>query len=186
MRRLLPLLVLLGCAEPATYDYGLPLSQVAFELVAEDTGVHPSQAVLVDPHNPFADTGVSPEGKWAILAAGYWPATFYAWATVLAEEPSGEAQFYTALAAHQIYARRDCDPYELFYVRGIAIAGYQQVLDAFEGSVTYDGTGTVATPLGPWAYAGIVALGGTPEGWILVEGVDGSVAVVPSGTGEAD
>ncbi len=173
-------LYLTGCApEPATYVYGVDLADVSFDLYDTDMGVYPSTSVLDDPSNVFAE-GVSTEMKWEILDAGYWPATFYAWATVLTGEPIGEAQFYTASAAAQIYERRECDPQHLYYVRQIAIDGYQTVLDEFPDSATYDATGTIAYPLAPLAYAGIEALGGTPEGWTLVTGDDGSVAILPT------
>jgi hypothetical protein len=179
---LLPILALASCAvEPPEYDYGMSLSRVAFNLYSEDMGVHPSMDVLADPGNPFALSGVSVEGKWQILEAGHWPATFYAWATVLTAEATGETQFYTALSAQQIYERRDCDSQDLYYVWQIAVDGYQTVLDEFSDSVTYDATGTVAYPLAPIAFANMEALGATPQGWVMVEGQDGTVTVVPIG-----
>ena len=165
----------------AEYIYGMPLSQVEFNLYAEDMGVYPSTSILDDPNNPFAFGGIAGETKWDVLDAGYWPATFYAWGTVLTAEQIGEAQFYTATAAHNIYDRRDCDPADLYYVRQIAIDGYQVVLDEFSDSVTYDALGETAFPLAASAYQGIEALGGTPEGWILVTGADGRLSVVPIG-----
>ena len=64
-------------------------------------------------------------------------------------------------------------------VRGLAIDGYQSVLDNFPDSVTYDATGTIAYPLAPSAYAGIEALGGTVEGgWVRIPQDDGSTVVV--------
>lgn len=171
-------LALSACSvEPAEYDYGMHLSQVDFHLYAEDMGVYPSDSVLFDPANPFAQTGVGEETKWEVFEAGHWPAAFYAWATVLASGPYGEAQFYTAVAAQGIYDRQDCESKDLFYVRQIAIGGYQQVLDEFPDAVTYDATGTTAFPLGVPAYQGIVSLGGVPDGWILVEGEDGATVV---------
>ena len=167
---------------PATYDYGVDLESVTLVPVATDEGVHPSTAALTDPNNPFADSGVGVETKWELLDAGYWPATFYGWATLTAEQPNGEHQFYTAQAAQQVYERRDCAPEDLYYVWQIAIGGYQAVLDHFPNDVTYDATGEFAYPLAPTAYAGIVSLGGTPEGWTLVTGEDGTQTVVPVAT----
>lgn len=180
--RISPLLLLTACAvEAPDYDYGIALSRVDFNLYAEDMGVHPSTSVLADPGNPFAASGVSVEGKWQILEAGFWPATFYAWATILTAEHTGEAQFYSALSAQQIYERRDCDSHELYYVWQIAVDGYQTLLDEFNDSVTYDATGTVAYPLAPIAFANMEALGVTPQGWVMVEGADGTLTVVPIG-----
>lgn len=170
-----------GCApEPATYVYGVNLADVDFDLYATDMGVHPSTSVLDAPENVFADGGVSTDMKWEILDAGHWPATFYAWATVLTYEHIGEAQFYTATAAKAVYDRRDCDPQHLYYVRQIALDGFQVVLDEFPDSATYDATGEIAYPLAPLAYAAIEDLGGTPEGWTLVTGDDGTVALIPT------
>jgi len=177
--RLTPLLFLIACeATPATYVYGQALSDVEFDLYADDMGVYPSDAVLYDPNNPFAETGVSAQGKWDILDAGAWPATFYAWATLLASEPIGENQFYTATAAGEIWTRFDCDPDHLYGVWQIAIEGHQTVLDEFGDSLTYDATGTIAYPLAPISYRAIETLGGTPRGWTLVVGEDGTETLV--------
>lgn len=170
-----------ACApEPATYVYGVNLADVELDLYDTDMGVHPSTSVLDDPNNIFAEGGVSTEMKWEILDAGHWPATFYAWATVLTGEPIGEAQFYTASAAKAVYERRDCDPQHLFYVRQIALDGFQVVLDEFPDSATYDATGELAFPLAPLAYTAIEDLGGTPEGWTMVTGDDGTPALIPT------
>jgi hypothetical protein len=171
-----------GCDTPvATYDYGVQLNDVEFNLHSVEMGVYPSLDVLGDPGNPFATTGMGRETKWDILSYEAWPAVFYAWATFLTQEPTGEAQFYTATAAANLYAYRDCEPDDLYYVRQIAIDGFQAVLDEFPESVTYDATGTYAYPLAPLAYQGIVSLGGVPKGWALVTGEDGTQAVVPIG-----
>ena len=47
--------------------------------------------------------------------------------------------------------------------------------------MTYDATGTVAYPLAPIAFVNMEALGATPQGWVMVEGQDGTVTVVPVG-----
>lgn len=170
-----------ACALPApTYLYGVPLGQVELVLLDAAEGVHPSTAVLRNPNNPFAADGVSDETRWVIQDAGFWPASFYGWATALAARPTGENQLYTALAAHQVYERRLVDSALLYPVREIAIGGYQAVLDHFPDDVTYDATGTTAYPVAPTAFDGIEALGGTPEGWVRIEGEDGSVALVRS------
>lgn len=180
----LGLAALAGCDTPtASYDYGVQLNDVEFNLHSVEMGVYPSLDVLADPANPFAATGMGRETKWDILSYEAWPAAFYAWATFLTQEPTGEAQFYTATAAANLYAYRDCEPDDLYYVRQIAIDGFQVVLDEFPDSVTYDVTGTYAYPLAPLAYQGIVGLGGVPRGWALVTGEDGTQAVVPIGAG---
>ncbi len=180
----LPLLAaaaLTGCSLPAPrYAYGVALGEVELQLIDPNEGVHPSEAVLIDPNNPFAEDGVSDETRWIIQDAGYWPASFYGWATALVARPTGENQLYTALAAQQIYERRAADTALLYPIREIAISGYQAVLDHFPDDVTYDATGTIAYPVAPTAFAGIESLGGTPEGWVKVEGEDGTVALVRS------
>ncbi len=173
------LLPLAACeTTPAVYDYGVDLDAVEFNLHDPTMGIYPSDAILLDPANPFAATGVSDDAKWEILSADRWPATFYAWGTVLALRPTGEVQFYTAQAAQAMYDRREVETEDLYYVWLIAVGGYQAVLDDFEGSVTYDATGEVAYPLAPMAYEALLSLGAQPEGWTRVIGEDGSVAIV--------
>ena len=168
-----------ACELPAPqYRYGVALGDVRLQLIDENEGVYPNTSVLLDPNNPFAADGVDDPTRWIIQDAGFWPASFYSWATALAERPSGENQLYTALAAQQLYERRAADNGLLFPIRAIALSGFQAVLDQFPDDVTYDATGTIAYPVAPTAYAGIEALGGTPVGWVLVEGDDGSVALV--------
>lgn len=168
---------------PAVYDYGVDLDDVEFVLYDTTVGVHPNDTILIDPNNPFASTGVGWETKWEILDAGRWPATFYAWGTILAAIPTGEHQFYTAQAAQAMYDRREVETQDLYYVWIIAVDGYQSVLDHFPDSVTYDITGTVAYPLAPLAYNGMLSLGAQPEGWTMVTGDDGTQTVVRVTTG---
>ncbi len=176
---LLPAIVAMACRLPAPqYDYGIALNEVELALIDELEGVHPNRSVLVNPNNPFAEEGITEEARWIIQDAGYWPASFYGWGTALANQPTGENQLYTAQAAQQIYERRAADTALLYFVRNIAIAGYQAVLDHFPDDVTYDATGTIAYPVAPTAYAAIESLGATPIGWVMVEGEDGVVALV--------
>jgi hypothetical protein len=181
--RVLPLLALTGCAEiePAEYDYGLDLDNLTYNLFTLSTGVYPSADVLDDPNNPFT-RGVGRQTKWDIQSADLPIASYYAWATWLTGEPTGEAQFYTALNLHAIYDRRLADPDDLYYVRLIALDAYQTVLDEFPDAVTYDATGTIAYDLAPSAYAGIQALGGVVEGdWVLITNADGSTVLIQGG-----
>ena len=72
MRWLLPaLLPLAGCiSEPATYFYGLDLSQVELEIQHTNQGVHPDQTVLSMEANPFATYGIGEDlstGEWSSL-----------------------------------------------------------------------------------------------------------------------
>ena len=58
-------------------------------------------------------------------------ARFYFWATALAHRASGENQFYTALALHELW-NYNSDP----IVQAQALKAYKSVLDNFFGSVT--------------------------------------------------
>ena len=103
-----------GCGGGGEPQPALNLSSVVFRVYATDEGVNPSQSVLSDPNNPFANVAVddlanpSPGNaialKWQLAQGAPAPAKFYAWATVLAGAPSGENQFYTADALNSVYA----------------------------------------------------------------------------------
>ena len=87
------LALFLACTDTAaTWLVGEDLCTLAVVLIAEDEGVHPSRAVLEDPGNPFDARVLG--AKWEILASDCAPG-FYAFATALALQPTGEHQFYT-------------------------------------------------------------------------------------------
>jgi hypothetical protein len=176
---LLPLLA--GCIEePAQYLYGQDLDDLEFELWTRSVGVYPDTSILEDPNNPFTANTYG-DLRWDLTADSAWVPAFYAWGTFLAFQPSGEAQFYTASALGQIYVRRLAQAEDLYFVRELAIAGHQAVLDEFPDSVTYDATGTIPYRLAPLSYQAILDLGGEPEGdWILVPTEDGGTTVVPA------
>lgn len=179
MAALAACLPLAGCVDGPPYLYGERITGQTFAPASETVGVHPSDAVLADPANPFADDPVFDETRWAIEASGDPVAAFYCWATLLAYRPGGEHQYYAALNLQRIFeagraATDDLDP-----VRRMAIDGYQAVLDHFPGSVTFDAGGTIAYGLATPAYRGIVALGGAPTGgWQLVATGDGGQVAV--------
>jgi hypothetical protein len=177
----LVLMVLGACEQPAPeYEYGMLLSELELELISEDVGVHPNASVLLDPNNPFRN-GLSGDMKFQVLEDG--PiAGFYAFATSLAVEATGEHQFYTANQLQQIWDAGLAEPDELALVRDLGVRGYQQVLDTFTGAVTYDVTGRTAFDLMPLSIQGILALGGTPaNGWKLAVGPNGELVAVQSG-----
>jgi hypothetical protein len=165
---------------PAEYEYGVVLGELELELISNDVGVYPNNSVLFDPNNPFRN-GLSGDMKFQILADG--PiAGFYAFATALTGEPTGENQYYTALQLQTIHEGNMAEADELGLVRDLAIRGYQNVLDVFTGAVTYDITGRIPFDLMPLAILGIEALGGTPaNGWKLAVGPDGELVAVQSG-----
>ncbi len=186
-RRWLLVGLLAACGQPASYRFGENVSGLRFAPVSPKEGVFPSQAVLTDPANPFrGDVGnlkTQPDGgvgtKWALLSSVGGVPAFYAFATALTGEPTGENQFYTAQALGEIAltgAYADSTTKEK--VIAMAVAGYQSMFDNFPNAVTYDATGKTAFPLALPAYTNAVALGGTIVGWSLVTAPDGTTSVV--------
>ena len=125
-------------------------TDVVLNLACEDMGVHPEPCVLNDPENPFALVPISefnvnrPDDEFnkfelanAIPAGPNGAkARFYLWATALARFPSGENQYYTALALHELFDANSNAVSEDELIREQAKKAYQSVLDNFFGSVT--------------------------------------------------
>lgn len=170
-----------GCYDPASYVYGQSLDGLTLQLHSEDEGIYPDQSVLEDPNNPFRLNSPGEETKWQIQAGGDHVAAFYAWATILARGPYGEAQFYVGTDLLAVYQNGAASQEELPKVRAQAIRAYQSVLDNFPDAVTYDATGTIAYELATPSYKGIVEMGGTVQGgWVLVKTANGQDrAVLP-------
>jgi hypothetical protein len=156
---LLPLALLACVDEPGTWRTGEDLRDLRFVPYSADVGVHPDTSILDDPNNPFAGV-LDPNGdlKWQMQESGCDRAV-YAWATALALQPTGEHQLYTAACLHALYDGGRVADEDLYLTWTLAVRGYEQVLEAFPDSVTYDATGTIAYPLAPIAEAGLVALG---------------------------
>lgn len=179
----LGLLVAVGCEplpDPA-YLYGERLSDLAFIVLDPDQGVHPNASILSHPENPFR-RGISLEAKFAAQDQGPIPA-FYAWAQALVQEPTGEHQFFTAAAAHDIHSLGLAEDADLVYARSIAVRGYQNCLTVFpDSTATFDVTGNARYDLLAQAIQGLQDLGGEiPLGWALLTQPDGSVVAVYSG-----
>ena len=113
-------------------------------LACADVGIFTEQCVLEDPENPFATVPIieydvnNPDATnkfelFNAIPAGRVgaKARFYFWATALARRASGENQFYTALALHELW-NYNSDP----IVQEQALKAYRSVLDNFFGSVT--------------------------------------------------
>jgi hypothetical protein len=152
-----------GCAlEKGAWRLGEDLSELRFDPISEDVGVHPDTSILDDPGNPFADS-LDPNGelKWEVSSSGCDRAV-YSWATALALQPTGEHQFYTASCMQALYECVRVDDDDLYLVWTLAKRGYEQVLESFPEDVTYDPTGTVAYELAPLAEAALVSLGAVP------------------------
>ena len=140
-------------------------TDVVLNLACENVGIHPETCVLDDPENPFATTTItessatSDGNKFDLFNAipagpSGAKARFYLWATALARRASGENQFYTALALHELYDANSnvLDQDEL--VQAQALKAYRSLLDNFFGSVTVFTCCPAASPTGdPVAFA---------------------------------
>jgi hypothetical protein len=124
-------------------------TDVVLDLYCEDVGVHPETCVLDDPENPFATTTIiefdvnNPDADNKFDLFNSLPpgpsgakARFYFWATALAQRPSGENQYYTALALHELYDANSNAISSDELVREQALKAYRSMLDNFFGSVT--------------------------------------------------
>lgn len=139
-----------ACESPGEGD-GTIINQIVLptdtllNLACEDAGVGFEACVLDDPENPFALVATpefnvnNPGARTKFDLANGIPAgpsgakaRFYLWATALARSPSGENQWYTAQALHELF---DANSDEL--IRNQALKAYRSVLDNFYGSVTF-------------------------------------------------
>jgi hypothetical protein len=172
-----------GCDAPqaGTWLVGDSLIDTRLVLTTLEQGIHPSADVLDNPNNPFRYSPPGPETRWTILEYGGDAAAFYAWATLLAVEPSGERQFYAATFLKAIYDRAEVTPVELPFVKDMAIRAFQSQLDNFPEAVTFDASGTIPYELATPAYKAMLALGAVPRGWVLVNKPDGGEIAVPGG-----
>lgn len=128
----------------------IPLpTDTLLNLACENVGINSETCVLEDRENPyttvvireFDENNPGAENKFALLdqipqgRTGA-KARFYLWATALARFPSGENQYYTAWALHELWNYNE-DP----IVRDQALKAYRSVLDNFFGSVTFFSSG---------------------------------------------
>ena len=163
------------------YRFGFNTTGIQFEFFNETEGIHPSEVTLDNPRNPFREFVIGADTKFDILDDGGNAAAFYAWATVLAGQPTGENQFYTATKLRDIVQANEVAQEDRETVRQMAIEGFQRVLDCFPNSVFFDVTGTFSRRLAPLAYVEILELGGAPQGdWILVQDSNGNPTAVRS------
>ena len=161
-----------GCegrsAEDGTVINALLLpTDVVLNLACANVGIADEQCVLDDPENPFSTIAIiefdpnNPDAAnkfdlFNSLPAG--PsgakARFYFWATALARRQSGENQFYTALALHELFDANSNAISADELVRGHALKAYRSLLDNFFGSVTVFTCCPGASPVGePVAFA---------------------------------
>ena len=159
--------------ENPNYFYGVDSSSVEFEIYSLNEGLHPHSDVLDNPSNIFASV-YDQDLRWEVESHGSPESKFYLWATMLAKEPIGENQFYTASALEQLYRLQNVDRDMAPTVWQMTIDRYQAVLDHFPGSVSYTESQT-AFLLAPLAYDAIVGLGGEVEnGWVKLVDEDGT------------
>ena len=175
----------MGCAqpEPAVYEQALDLTALEYRFYTEKTGVHLHDDVLMDPNNPFTgglggdtnEDGAPGDGKWEVESTGLAVPRFYAWATVLVSQPTGEHQYFASAALRDIFTSAQAQPDDLYRVRALALAGYQVVLDEFTDALSYTADND-AYLLAPLALGDMLDLGAVPEGWwpITVSGDDES------------
>ncbi|MEN7341353.1 MAG: hypothetical protein AAAFM81_00365 [Pseudomonadota bacterium] len=144
---------ILGCgssAEPDEND-GELFNQVflptdtLLNLACADVGLYLETCVLGDPQNPFITVAIpefdenNPDARTKFDLAAELPAgptgakaRFYLWATALARRPSGENQYFTALALHELFDANS-DP----LIQEQALRAYRAVLDHFFNSVVF-------------------------------------------------
>src|SRR5210317_2061406 len=143
--------LLAGCGESPSDSDGQVINSIALpsdvvlNLACENVGVYPENCVLGDPENPFITTTIvefdenAPPGtddKFDLLATipegpSGAKARFYLWATALARRPSGENQWYTAKALHELYDANSNVLSTDELVRAQALKAYKSVLDNF-------------------------------------------------------
>ena len=161
-------LVTSGCEEPGASDGTvvndllLP-TDVVLNLFCENVGINDEQCVLDDAENPFAFTSIlepdqiddddpdPPPDKFALDASlpqgpSGAKARFYLWATALARRPTGENQWKTARALHELFDANSNRIFQDELVRAQALKAYRSVLDNFFGSVTFFRIGGALLP----------------------------------------
>ena len=124
-------------------------TDVVLNLACENVGIADETCVLSDPENPYVTTTIiefdvnDPDATnkfdlFDAIPAGPTgaKARFYFWATALARRQSGENQYYTALALHELFDANSNVLSTDELVREQALKAYKSVLDNFFGSVT--------------------------------------------------
>ena len=171
-----------ACGDDGQYEFGFNTTGIEFEFFNRTEGIHPSRVTLSNPNNPFREFFPSDDTKFAILGDGGNAGAFYAWATILAEIPIGENQFFTAVKLRDLYLSNEVAEEDRDTVRQMAIDGFQVVLDCFPQSLLFDASGTFAAEsLATLSYIQILDLGGVVQGdWRLVEDTQGDPTAVRS------
>lgn len=129
------LIILSGC-DPRDgnllTDLELPTDYI-LNLYSANEGIHPDTSVLDDPENPYADASISMENVWDLSEeCPSAKAKFYLWATILANIPIGEYQYFTAKSLHELYTVGGSEN-----AKEQAKKAYRAALDHFFDSVTW-------------------------------------------------
>jgi len=143
---------------PATLPTDLLLN-----LRCEDVGIYLETCILEDNNNPYRNVATGefdlnnpdePVGKLELLAeipegpTGA-KARFYLWATALANRASGENQYFTAVALHELWTEQVKDGFGDPLIQQQALKAYRSVLDNFFSSVTFLSTCDFLNPSPP-------------------------------------
>lgn len=166
------ILLAAGCESPSDEE-GVVINSivlptdVVLNLACANVGIYQETCVLGDPENPYVTTAIiefdpnnpDADNKFDLfnsIPAGPTgaKARFYFWATALARRQSGENQFYTALALHELFDANSNVLSADELVRAQALKAYRSLLDNFFGSVTVFECCPGASPIGePVAFA---------------------------------
>jgi hypothetical protein len=102
-------------------------------LYGVNEGIHPDKSVLDNPDNPFANANVNMVNVWDLTEDCPSPKSrFYLWATLLANSPTGEFQYFTAKSLHELYTVGGSEN-----AKEQAKRAYRATLDYFFDSVTW-------------------------------------------------
>lgn len=110
----------------------LPLDNI-LNLYSANEGIHPDTSVMDNPANPFADANVNMVNVWELNDTSPSPKSrFYLWATLLANSPTGEHQYFTAKSLHELYTAGGSEN-----AKNQAKKAYRATLDHFFDDVTW-------------------------------------------------
>jgi hypothetical protein len=175
------LILVAACGDPREYRVAIDTQEVTFEFFSSTEGIYPSRVTLSNPNNPFASYAIGAETKFVFEEGPSSAAGFYAWATALASEPTGENQFFVGLNLSALLEAGEVAEDQRESVRELAIAAFQSVLDNFPDSLLFDATASRSFRLATPSFLGIIELNGKPEGdWVLVQDEDGNPVAVQS------
>ena len=144
-----------GCGSPSN-DEGEIVTEIdlptglVLGLTCENAGIAFELCILDDPANPFRNSIIrefdvnNPDAENKFELANQIPASqdfaisrYYFWATALARRPSGENQYFTALALHELWDAQVTSGFGDPIIQEQALKAYRSVLENFFGSVTF-------------------------------------------------